>query len=1240
MSQTLVSEDEDVIVAMERHMQSRADAVFGSTDTTPRRTATRSAAAQARLQGMYDASKNRPKASVKHHLGRGVVWTVLFALLIAAFSGLFGATTASADDDDEELNDRSFYNLSSHLTEFFSSLQEPGSDQQWGDYTNITSSPGTAGSFIGYLDVSFLDDPSNWAISNLSGSSSAMSYDTFEVKDEDGNVTSDLGTGFQDYAHLGAALNDAGFDSTSTGLSLSMGNVIMGGLMMGAWVLSYVVDFTFWLFIQLLQVLNPFGWFYLGIEDALGTNAAEGAVGGAGDPTDSPIIGTALEGLITWIGSWYGLLYSMSWQILVPVFLGVLAMSLLLVRNLDRGSAIKKFFIRILFIVFGVPLLGSLYAGVLNALSDSINPSATGSTQVVMSTFVDFETWAREGRLNIPDGATIEWDTETNGVSDATLMNLRNTALEINAQSYSGLDVTMLDSHSAEDQNSQWTDAQLPDADDEDLSSADFNNVMNMLWRFISADQVTAASFETEMKAWMSTNKDWLEGKDSLYYDHPFTKKLDSDGVIALFDHVANPDDVEGKALGKEYDGNAMYSKNPLVAVEGDTGLTDLHSGLTGGHNAGVSHIKSFQSDGTRDRCYAEVFSSSGEPLNCNLAPLAMFNYLNTSFDSTALTTYSSGNVMSEATRSIHNSVNTTGTGVMSFVIWINSMTLLVSFILIGFGYAFAMLFGAIKRTFQIVSAIPFGAIGVLSGIAKIIIYTFALIIQTLVTVFIYMFVQEFLQSLPQIIEMPFASLIDWSDGGVLGFMSGSVITIITMLLSIVATIAFTVVALRVRGSVVKGLEEVITKLIERFTGANSGGAPGAPSAGGGGPVQGAMAGVGAGMGGAAANRMMTNRSSGGSGPGTGGGGTNVAGTNGPGGPGTDGPAKLASASGPGGVGPYGGKSSDQLSAEEQNTISNGVYGSPDPNSPDYDPNHPMSPDYAGGTEVTNASETGRGTEHAGTSQEDDLTSADQMGTNSDDVHEGQRISHQGLALDGNEQHVDGDQTEGDRANTVQAGDSVDAGRDGDAQHHNATQHAVDQRQKVDQEDNQVDMDQSRQTQLASGQQPDGKTKGKTDQPDNSQNPGGARPVAGTEKSDLWNIEGAASREVGNKVIDKTVKDPEKRDKMKYQQQRTEGVSKSMKQGAAKGAAKGFIKGGAPGAVTGAATGGVKGVAKNEVKHRRNVKAHNEGLKRSGGRQPAPQQSQAPKPAAQKPQQTPKVRRNRQVRRGDDPKGE
>lgn len=795
------------------------------------------------------AAERAPRSTGRGLPRRVLVW--LLALLVGV-TAVFGAGAAFAQDDDDSAMKFSLYRMSSTMTSFFSSVQSPDSEdainlEAWG---NVVSQPANAGSLLGYLDPDF-SLSTGWFSSQLSGSSDAIGYDTLAVKNADGEVVEEANgqemEGLLDYAHFGAALNGLGLDGTSTGLSGNFFNQVSGGIVMLLYVLAGAVDFLFEIIIKGLAALNPFKLFFSGMQ-AISPTLANGMVGG-----DTSAWGP-LSGLASWIGGWYVVLNDMAWAVMVPIFIAVLLAGLLMMNSTKRMSGIKKLLIRMFFIGLGLPLLGSMYTGALNSMAVAADSGNSGSTRVVLSTYVDFESWVMKNRLYVPENAEIGWSRTGDAPTSESVTQVRNTSLEINkaanANYYNINQVVSADSADS------WTESAMTSNGDGDSSHA-YANTMDILSRYMTGAQISSATFETAIKGELTDTDDGLG----------------NDVIAGWFNDFSKSEEFNEKEAGP-------INSNPIISVAANSGLQRADDGSF------------YSADGTTSACYSRVVkNNSTDPAACNLSPLAMYNYLNTSFGPSSMTMYSSGNVASEATRSIHNSVNQVGTGAMSFLYWLNAVMILGSFVLIGFGYAVSMVIANIRRSVQLIAAVPFATLGAIAAIAKVIVYSFALILEVMLTIFVYKLVQELLLSLPQIAEIPFANAINEADTGVkfLAFLLGGIgLPMVLTVISILLTIAFTVMALRVRKTLVKGIEEVVTKLVEKFTETSIG----TPRSGGGG-LRPLAAGLGAGAGSALASRAMggggqgSNGRDGGSGRGSQGpSGVSLGGPQGPGGPG------------------------------------------------------------------------------------------------------------------------------------------------------------------------------------------------------------------------------------------------------------------------------------------------------------------------------------------------------------------
>ncbi|MCB5280365.1 hypothetical protein [Arthrobacter sp. ES1] len=813
--------------------------------------------------------RSRRGTEVAARTGRpGLIKRITATVLMLLLTGVAAlALSSPAKAAEDPLANYSFYKLSSSLAAFFSNAKSPAAAEKGLElktevWNPVLNDPGSAGSMLGYVDPNF-SFSMEFLNSQISGSSAAVGYNTLIQSSQGGGASSTATPGMLDYAHFGATLNAMGLDSMSTGLSLNIFLPIGGGLMMLLYIFTGVVDLLFTGIISTLKGLNPFTLFYEGVK-AVSPKFADGMTGGQTSPD-------FLGGLSSWIGQWYRVLNGLSWAVLVPLFIGVLLLGLLLHKNMNRGSAIRKLLIRLVFIGVGLPLVGSMYTGVLNAMGDTTKGGSAGSTQVVLSTYVDFQNWVLKNRLYVPTAAVIEWDATGHKPTAKALANVRNTALEINKATnpaWAGINSTL---NVAADKS--WTDAAIKDTEGDAAGGLDgYMGTIDLLARYMGGAKVEAASLETDAKGDISTSSPYTDAGGA-------GQKQVDDWFIRFGD--------PRKGLPAIDDRNVV-ANNPVIRVADGTGMKASPKGATKGD-------KTFTSP-SQWGCNAFVSNGRGEPLNCNMSSLSLYNYLNTSFGTNSMTMYSSNKASSGATREMHTSVAQVGTGTMSGLYWLNSMVLLASFVIIGIGYAFSMLFANVKRSFQLVTAIPFATMGALPGIAKVVIYTLAMIMEVILTLFIYRFMQVFLISIPQIVEMPFSAVLNSTsalgDGTIINLLTGGTLSMVMTVLSIIALLIFTVLALKTRKTLVKSINEVVTKLVDKFMETNV-----APPGGKGGLMPALAGGMASGAGMAAANKVMTGSPGGGkksAGPGNGPGGITAGGipaSGGPGGPNAGGPA-------------------------------------------------------------------------------------------------------------------------------------------------------------------------------------------------------------------------------------------------------------------------------------------------------------------------------------------------------------
>ncbi|MEU7155986.1 hypothetical protein AB0A98_06015 [Streptomyces chrestomyceticus] len=808
-------------------------------------------------------------------LARGLALVLLAALLVPVF--IMATSSSASADDKKERDNYSLYQLASNASSYFSEKNSPQNDKGLHEnWKPITASPASGGSMLGYADPEFsLGNIVGWFFAEVSGSSQTVTYKTLAAKDDKDNATY---SGMLDYAHFGAVNNDLGLDTMSSGIGGQIVSVLGGSVIWILYALALAVGTLFYVIIQFLKLINPFMWFYSAVA-AVNPTFAEGMTGG-----DTG--GGALAGLQHWISGWYGLLVDISWQALVPIFIGFLLIGLVMFKKMDRGSAIKKLIVRVVFIGVGLPLVGSMYSSVLGKFDDSVLGQHAGPTRVVLSTYVDFEAWMMNDRLGIPGQAAVSWNGDQ--ASPDAMMSVRTSALAINKQShgktFSGISIGT----KAADAESAWKNGTVSVTSGS--ASDDFKAVFStfgIIGKYIASHEVAASDFESGIKSSITQLDESSDVKKSWFVDK------NSYGDVEEFGEEKGPKPAD----------------HPVISTDG-TGLTSSRPG---------KDSTVFTTTGTKAGC---GFAVDKTPSSCNLSPLAAYNYLNTGFSPSSLTMYSSNNATSGFTRENHMAVSQVGTGPAKFMYWSNAVTVLGSIVLLGFWYAIGMLAGAIRRIFGLVAAVPFATLGALQAIAKVIVYSMALILEVLVTLFVYQFVSEFLLSVPDIMAGPMSSFI--SPGGLWGSAAlGGIIVVILTLISSLMIMGITFALLRVRKTVLQAMDEVITKLVDKFLETNT-----VPKPDKAGLMPALAAGVGAGAGMAMGNKLangFNGKTSGPASPNTGRpvgktASTNAGGTNGSvmalttgqqqlglGGGGQAGPGSPALAGGPGGGGSGGG---------------------------------------------------------------------------------------------------------------------------------------------------------------------------------------------------------------------------------------------------------------------------------------------------------------------------------------------
>ena len=205
------------------------------------------------------------------------------------------------------------------------------------------------------------------------------------------------------------------------------------------------------------------------------------------------------------------------------------------------------------------------------------------------------------------------------------------------------------------------------------------------------------------------------------------------------------------------------------------------------------------------------------------LPALAVYNYLNSTFNETTVRVYSSEKASSGHIRDYHYSVNLVGKGEQSFVYLLLCIMMLLTYSVLGFVYAFGIIMSNMKRGMRLIVAVPGAMLGSLASVAKIISYTVLMIAELVLNIMLYMLTTDLIFSVASVITTTFVSTAASIFSST--FVSSGAFSTLVSILVIIFLIWFTVQAIKLRNPIIKSLEEMADNVVTKFiTGQTAGG--------------------------------------------------------------------------------------------------------------------------------------------------------------------------------------------------------------------------------------------------------------------------------------------------------------------------------------------------------------------------------------------------------------------------------
>ncbi|MEK4529832.1 hypothetical protein NST38_30985 [Paenibacillus sp. FSL H8-0104] len=749
--------------------------------------------------------------------------------LLLALSIIIPVSNVLAANDG--VSDLSLYQRGSELTREFATALAPGSETKHmymleANGTTDLLPAGNAGGLLGYAEI-LSDDTGikGWLMSTFTAASATITYDQLMNVVNNGGDTiyhAGLNNPFFQYAGYGEVLTEMGLITTVRPGLASMGRLLASGIMLFVYLLANAAPFLFRAALMLLSALNPFKLFETAIN---GTASADLGI---------------LSGAAEYVGSIYTTVQDFSIMILFPMLLILTAFSVLVFNQ--KGSVLKKFGrygVRIFMLFAGLPLIGASYTGVVEDLNNKVAVGSEYADYLVLSSYVDFENWVKYSRLAPPEGSGIHnpryEEDERRTLSNRKLIleingtRAANTRAEELKNRYSG---TSNISEIFKEGGAQ-TDVDTPTSTipgmppgapgtpaPGELNRGSFSKVYSMLSRHMFSALYTGSDYDGEVagqiqkmraanpseandqeiahmyslsasdsRTWSSklnpwsNNPDWLE---PIYWNGQNNNVLDS-------------------AKGLFTKGAAKY---PLFQF-GIYSYNIYNSG-----NLQYSADKGYYAP-DMDSIVTKKVAPIGRDSSAvgGLSPIAMYNFLNTTFSNTGLTVYSPSKSSSDLSRDSYAAVAFGGSGMASFTRWIENVTVMLSLAILSIMYGIAMISIAMKSIPRILSGVFGTALGSIAFITKLLISTAVLVAQIIAMIFFYALSENLIMT----ILLNFSDLID--AGGTF-FGSGVIFDFVGSFLTIAITAGVTFFMIKNKTVFNQMMEEVVSGAINRMMGA------------------------------------------------------------------------------------------------------------------------------------------------------------------------------------------------------------------------------------------------------------------------------------------------------------------------------------------------------------------------------------------------------------------------------------
>lgn len=705
--------------------------------------------------------------------------------------------------------------------------------------------------------------------SKNSASSVSYAYSEFNcfnsLSNDDTGLPDNVGSA-GDYAAYGRFLALTGLDSVGAA-NEGAERGLFGMIALVSYYAASSVNTLFELMYDALIATNPFQFFGQ-VFDSTNANNAMNTITTMSQDKQKGDTQNAFKELATFFSKIFKTFLSFAWAVAMPLSLVFIIVAYFLTKRgrMSAASNLKKFCIRAVFLCIGIPLLGSAYTQVLDALKSTQARTGDFIAQAVSYTFVDFGAWVDTSRLNpgnstagggalepvkppssgegsgvagtvytLVDGITSSGGTVSHNImpSGATWMRLRAISADLN--NANGIIKAPAAGTASLLKISDKTGTMLRDysnvnsmaiKDTSSQTKADKHKaVTDMLSKYMRGEKYSASTYENKV---IST----LAGTD--YYNtfvlacHKYSFSTQSDILVK---YVAKEDswagESKGASDGKKYDEVAKARFNG-TAGSNTTAAKIWNNGAMTASGGGANIT--FNAGGTGGGTKGAI--SPNETVG--LSTMSMYVYLTSSFDQDNVVVY--GGAPSVYTQREHYQVNLIGGNyIMRFAFLSNMVALLLGYFLLAGFFIFRTIFEVIVKGFELLANSLLAAAGFYKSIGKCICLTVAMIAEVLVTTIFFAFIVDIMFALNSVCDYFFSELFNsvfntntsaaMSPSSPTASYIAELLVIFGAILSTFAIVFFVSFAIRWRGYIINSMCSAIESMVGTLMGTNLSGA-------------------------------------------------------------------------------------------------------------------------------------------------------------------------------------------------------------------------------------------------------------------------------------------------------------------------------------------------------------------------------------------------------------------------------